>query len=177
MENQQESAHVKPLSLVDMSSAFVVLGLGISLSILVFLIELIYKRIKDHYFTDHEDNEKRSPVVAKKEVKAVKPAVAIKKRVNDVTKIRVAPAIAAPVAVEINQANDIISAATADAKKVEEKPTVLAPVQKKNLAITVGAAINNQVKAIGTVVQEKVEKVGQKVKINRNKMMPPVNKK
>ena len=47
--------------------------------------------------------------------------MAIKKRVNDVTKIRVAPAIAAPVAVEINQANDIISAATADAKKVEEK--------------------------------------------------------
>ena len=54
MENQQASARVKPLSLVDMSSAFVVLGLGISLAFLVFLLELIYKRIQDHYFTDHE---------------------------------------------------------------------------------------------------------------------------
>ena len=54
MENQQASAHVKPLSLVDMSSAFVVLGLGISLSIFVFLVELIYKRIKNHYFTDEQ---------------------------------------------------------------------------------------------------------------------------
>ena len=34
---------------VDMSSACVLFGLGISLSILVFLLELIYKRIKDHY--------------------------------------------------------------------------------------------------------------------------------
>ena len=55
MENQKASSRQKALSLVDLSSAFVVLGLGISLSILVFLIELIYKRIKDHYFTpkDH----------------------------------------------------------------------------------------------------------------------------
>ena len=60
MENQQATAHVKPLSLVDMSSAFVVLGLGISLSILVFLIELIYKRIKDHYFTDDLLNKKNN---------------------------------------------------------------------------------------------------------------------
>ena len=51
MENQKASSRHKTLSLVDMSSAFVVLGLGISLSILVFLIELIYKRINDHYFT------------------------------------------------------------------------------------------------------------------------------
>ena len=51
MENQKVSSGQKPLSLVDMSSAFVVLVLGVSLSILVFLIELIFKRIKDHYFT------------------------------------------------------------------------------------------------------------------------------
>ncbi len=50
MENQGASARQKALSLVDMSSAFVILGLGISLSILVFLIELVYKRINDHYF-------------------------------------------------------------------------------------------------------------------------------
>ncbi len=51
MENQKASSRHKALSLVDMSSAFVVLGLGISLSILVFLIELVYERINDHYFT------------------------------------------------------------------------------------------------------------------------------
>ena len=51
MENQQAGAHQKALTLKDMSSAFVVLGLGISLAFLVFLLELIYKRIKDHYFT------------------------------------------------------------------------------------------------------------------------------
>ena len=54
MENQKGTAHIKPLSLTDMSSAFVILGLGISLSILVFLIELVYKRIKAHYFDDDQ---------------------------------------------------------------------------------------------------------------------------
>ena len=48
MENQGASARIEALSLVDMSSAFVVFALGVSLSILVFLLELIYKRIKDH---------------------------------------------------------------------------------------------------------------------------------
>ena len=50
MENQKDSAGQKPLTLRDMSSAFVVLGLGISLSILAFLLELIYKRIQQHYY-------------------------------------------------------------------------------------------------------------------------------
>ena len=45
MENQQADARQKALSLVDMSSAFVVLGLGLSLAILVFLLELVYKCI------------------------------------------------------------------------------------------------------------------------------------
>ena len=58
IENQQASSRLKALSLVDMSSAFVVFGLGISLSILVFLIELIYKRVKGHYFTEHENKVK-----------------------------------------------------------------------------------------------------------------------
>jgi len=49
MENQKASTHQKALSLVDMASAFVVLGLGVSLAILVYLLELIYKRINDHY--------------------------------------------------------------------------------------------------------------------------------
>ena len=53
MKNQKASSHQKPLSLVDVSSAFVVLALGISLSILVFLLELIFKRINDHYFADN----------------------------------------------------------------------------------------------------------------------------
>ena len=54
MENQKATTRQKVLSLVDMSSAFVVLGIGVSLSILVFLIELIYKRINDHYFEQRD---------------------------------------------------------------------------------------------------------------------------
>ena len=61
MKNQKALSHQKPLSLVDMSSAFVVLGLGISLSILIFLLELIFKRIKDHYFTDHKQVDQSPP--------------------------------------------------------------------------------------------------------------------
>ena len=52
MEYQKASSRHKVLSLMDMSSAFFVLGLGVSRSILVFLIELIYKRINDHYFQE-----------------------------------------------------------------------------------------------------------------------------
>ena len=52
MENQQASAQIKPLSLVDMASAFVVLGLGLSLAFLVFLLELVYRRIKKHLTND-----------------------------------------------------------------------------------------------------------------------------
>lgn len=52
MENQGASARIEALSLADMSSAFVVFGLGASLSVLVFLIEFIYKCAKDYYFTD-----------------------------------------------------------------------------------------------------------------------------
>ena len=46
MKNQKTSARQKSLSLSDLSSAFVVFGLGIALSILVFLIELIEKIAK-----------------------------------------------------------------------------------------------------------------------------------
>ena len=48
IENYKKSARQKSLSLVDMSSAFVVFGIGASLSILVFLVELIFKRIHYH---------------------------------------------------------------------------------------------------------------------------------
>jgi len=46
MENQQVGARQKSLSLTDMSSAFVIFGLGMSLAILVFLLEIIYAKIK-----------------------------------------------------------------------------------------------------------------------------------
>ena len=52
MANQQASARIRPLSLLELSPAFVLLGLGISLAVLVFLLELIYKRINDHYFSN-----------------------------------------------------------------------------------------------------------------------------
>ena len=59
MENQAAAARIKPLSLVDMSCAFVILGFGVSLAVLVFLCELIYKRIKDHYVNidDHVNEQ------------------------------------------------------------------------------------------------------------------------
>lgn len=48
IENFKKSAHQKSLSLVDLSSAFVVFSVGTSLSILVFLVELIFKRVHYH---------------------------------------------------------------------------------------------------------------------------------
>ena len=51
IQNQETSAGQKSLTLVDLSSAFVIFGFGLSLAFLVFLLELIYKRFKDHYFT------------------------------------------------------------------------------------------------------------------------------
>ena len=54
MENQLAEAQIKPLSLVDMSCAFVVFGLGLSLSCLVLFIEFIYKHIKDQYFVNEQ---------------------------------------------------------------------------------------------------------------------------
>jgi len=50
MENQQATAQQKSLTLLNMSSAFLIFGLGITMATLVFLIELIYKRFQDHYF-------------------------------------------------------------------------------------------------------------------------------
>ena len=70
MEYQKASSRHKALSLVDMSSAFVVLGLGISLSILVFLIELVYKRINDHYFTTASTDDRTRPMKTRKEKKS-----------------------------------------------------------------------------------------------------------
>ena len=49
MENQQPDARAKPLILYDMASPFIVLGLGICLSTLSFLIEIIYDRIENRY--------------------------------------------------------------------------------------------------------------------------------
>ena len=46
MENQKPRARQKSLSLMDMSSAFVVLAFGLSLAFIVFLLELISSRIK-----------------------------------------------------------------------------------------------------------------------------------
>jgi hypothetical protein len=68
MENQKASSRQKALSLVDMSSAFVVLSFGFSLAFLVFLIELIYKRINDHYFTHKDDVQ---PIRRQENIKSI----------------------------------------------------------------------------------------------------------
>ena len=57
MENQKASTRQKALSLADMASAFVVLGLGVSLAVLVYLFELIYKRTNDHFFPEDKINK------------------------------------------------------------------------------------------------------------------------
>ena len=49
MENQTPDARAKPLTLTDMTSCFIILGLGLSLSFFVFLLENIFKRINYHY--------------------------------------------------------------------------------------------------------------------------------
>jgi len=69
MENQLPSTHAKPLSLVDMTSAFVVLCLGISFSIVVFLLELIYKRVTSRIDRQKRNNKSQFSVLpaAKKE--------------------------------------------------------------------------------------------------------------
>ena len=73
MEHQKSSARHKPLSLIDLSSAFVVLGLGTSLAALIFLIELFYKRINDYYFNPSEDRQRELTAIktAKKVIGSV----------------------------------------------------------------------------------------------------------
>ena len=55
MENQKGSVRVKPLSLTDLSSAFIILGLGFSLAFLVFLIERVIHvaKTKHHQSDDN----------------------------------------------------------------------------------------------------------------------------
>ena len=45
MENQQPDTRAKSLTLVDMTSAFIILGLGLSLATFVYLLELIYQKL------------------------------------------------------------------------------------------------------------------------------------
>ena len=56
MENQKGSVRVKPLTLTDLSSAFIILGLGFSLAFLVFLIERVIHVAKTKHQSD--DNVK-----------------------------------------------------------------------------------------------------------------------
>ena len=48
MENQKSSSRQKALSLIDLSSAFVLYGVGVGLAVLVFLVELLFNRIRQH---------------------------------------------------------------------------------------------------------------------------------
>ena len=72
MKNQKGSARAKSLALVDMSSAFVVLGLGISLSLLVFITEVISKRIQNHYFHHQCEDHNRQKVIQQPNDKQMK---------------------------------------------------------------------------------------------------------
>ena len=70
MENQKGAVGVKPLSLKDMSSAFIVLGLGISLAFLVFLIERIIFRFTHR----HHHRNRRNILVAPAPIAPIAPA-------------------------------------------------------------------------------------------------------
>ena len=59
MENQKGSVHVKPLSLTDLSSAFVILGLGFSFAFLVFLIERVLRVAN----TEHQDSRNKTVLI------------------------------------------------------------------------------------------------------------------
>jgi len=68
MNNQKGSARARRVSLVDMSSAFFVLGLGISFAILVILLELIIKRMKNLYFTNNDLQKNEEYFLTKEEI-------------------------------------------------------------------------------------------------------------
>lgn len=50
---KKNAAKQRVLTLVDLSSAFVVLALGCGVSLLVFLLEIWYRKISTHYLRRH----------------------------------------------------------------------------------------------------------------------------
>jgi hypothetical protein len=50
MENQQPDTRAKTLTLIDMTSCFIVLAFGYSISVFVFLSELTYYKIDKRLF-------------------------------------------------------------------------------------------------------------------------------
>ena len=64
---KQKAAKEKPIKLVDLTSAFFILGIGLGTSILCFLIELIIVKYK------YEMKSRKSQVVAIKVVRDASP--------------------------------------------------------------------------------------------------------
>ena len=62
MENQHPDTRAKPLTLVDMTSCFIVLSFGYSISMLAFLFELIYDKIRNYCFAHHPKFAKIRPI-------------------------------------------------------------------------------------------------------------------
>ena len=46
---KKESIKLVPIHLYDLTSAFLILGIGIGLATLCFLLELVYVRVKRHF--------------------------------------------------------------------------------------------------------------------------------
>ena len=57
---RQVGHHYKKLSLLSMSGAFCLLAIGHGLAFLAFLCELIYKRIKQHYFDVNDEGRNQT---------------------------------------------------------------------------------------------------------------------
>ena len=45
----EKSVKLEPIHLYDLTSAFLILGIGIGLATLTFLLELVYARVKRHF--------------------------------------------------------------------------------------------------------------------------------
>jgi len=89
MENQKGSVRVKPLSLTDLSSAFIILGLGFSLAFLVFLIERVIHVAKTKHQSD--DNVTMNLPKLRLVIPIKSKTVAIKLKPSNVLPISEAP--------------------------------------------------------------------------------------
>jgi hypothetical protein len=72
MENQKPDARQKSLSWIDMSSAFLALGFGLSLAFTVFLVELISGQLQNN----KKRNNDRPAVTSQRQPLAIKAAPA-----------------------------------------------------------------------------------------------------
>ena len=60
-KKRDKSIQLIPIYLYDLTSAFLILGIGVGLATLCFLLELVYVRVKRHY--SHSERTKKINIV------------------------------------------------------------------------------------------------------------------